>query len=176
MLSVIAPLKKREEQAAIKSATAHLAGMLSDRYRVFGAELRIEKPARPRAAPERAIAVVVVDYGNRRTLEVITDPNGKVLGVDERAIPPAWSREEITEARAIAERDSLVARVAKLKGVFVSEFGPEPARDNARRIGLRYAVVRKGRLGAELLHAIVDLSAATLVRIEQLSVNPNRRS
>jgi hypothetical protein len=73
---------------------------------------------------------------------------GKVIKVDDlRGTQPAYTTEEIKEARKIAEQDSRIARVAKMKGAFVSEFGPDRAADNARRIGLRYAVVDKGRAG-----------------------------
>ncbi len=168
LAAVITPLKKKEEQAAIKAAKSHLGKELSDRFRIFGAELRIDKPPKPGTAPHRMVCVLVVDYGRRRNLEVLVNTSGKVVRVDDlRGAQPAYTSEEIKEARKIAEQDSRVARVAIIKSSFVSEFGPERASDNARRIGLRYAVVDKGRAGRVLAHAIVDLSARTLVQFDE---------
>ena len=70
---LLAPLKKREESAAIKVARTYLSKELSDHFRIFGAELRIEKPLEPRKAPVRMTGVLVVDYGNRRNVEVLVD-------------------------------------------------------------------------------------------------------
>jgi hypothetical protein len=168
LAAVITPLKKREEQAAIGAAKTHLGKELSDRFRIFGAELRIDKPTKLGTAPHRMVCVLVVDYGKRRNLEVLVNTSGKVIRVDDlRGTQPAYTTEEIKEARKIAEQDSRVARVAKMKGAFVSEFGPDRAADNARRIGLRYAVVDKGRAGRVLAHATVDLAARTLVQFDE---------
>ena len=174
--AVIAPLKRREESAAIEAATAYIAKDLSDHVRIFGADLRIDKPSAPRKAPARTVGVLVVDYGNKRILEVVVGPGGKVVRVDDLGnAQPAYTSEEIKEAREIAEQDSRVARFAKRKGVFVSDFGPERASDNARRIGLRYAVLGKARSAQLLAHAIVDLSARTLVRIDEASAAAGSR-
>ena len=168
LAAVITPLKKKEEQAAIETAKSHLSKELSDRFRIFGAELRIDKPPKPGTVPHRMVCVLVVDYGRRRNLEVLVNTSGKVVKVNDlRGAQPAYTSEEIKEARQIAEQDSRVAHVAKMKGSFVSEFGPDPASDNARRIGLRYAVVDRGRAGRVLAHATVDLSARTLVQFDQ---------
>jgi hypothetical protein len=167
--AVIAPLKKREERTAIDAAMAYLGKDLSDRFRIFGAQLRIDKPREPRKAPARMIGVLVIDYGNRRNFEVLVEPGGKVVRVDDRGAQPAYTSEEIKEARGIAEQDRRVAGFAKMKGVFVSDFGPERASDNARRIGLRYAVLGKARSSGLLAHAVVDLSARKLVRVDEAS-------
>lgn len=169
LASIIAPMKKSEERTAIEAARAYVGKDLSDRFRVFGADLRIEKPPEPRKAPTRMIGVLVVDYGNRRNLEVLVGPGGKIVRVDDLRGQPAYTSEEIDEARSIAEQDGRVARFAKTKGVFVSDFGPERASDNARRIGLRYAVLGKGRFAGLLAHAVVDLSARKLVRVDEVS-------
>jgi len=83
------------------------------------------------------------------------------------AQPPSTD-EEINEARAIAEQDSRVARHAKRKKVFVSEFAPLSTTDYARRLGLRYAVLEKGRLTGAVAHAIVDLSARALIHFDEI--------
>ena len=175
--TVIAPLRKREESAAIKAATAYLAKDLSDRFRIFGADLRIDKPSAPRKAPARTVGVLVVDYGNKRILEVMVGSGSKVVRVDDLGnAQPTYTSEEIKEAREIAEQDGRVARLAKRKGVFVSDFGPERASDNARRIGLRYAVLGKDQSAELLAHVVVDLSAQRLVRIDEASaVTGSRR-
>src|SRR6266436_6794848 len=168
LAKVILPLKRREERAAIKAAKIRVGSELSDHYRIFGAELRIDKPSDPTKAPPRMIAVLIVDYGNRRNFEVLVDGKSKVVRVvDLHGAQPAYTREEIEEARAIAEQDSRVGRFAKLKGSFVSEFGPERTGDHSRRIGLRYAQVLKGRLSSVLARAVVDLSDRKLVDFEE---------
>jgi hypothetical protein len=114
------------------------------------------------------IGVVVVDYAKKRNVEVLVDTHGKVVKVvDLTGAQPPTTTEEIEEARAIAEQDSRVARHAKRKKVFVSEFGPPPAAEYARRVGLRYAVLDKGRLSGPVAHAIVDLSARALVQFDE---------
>lgn len=175
LVPLLVPLKAREKRAAIKAAEAHLGPELSDHHRVFGAELRIEKPAKPGALPRRLIAVLVVDYGRKRNLVALVDGRGRVAKVEDlRGAQPAYTSQEIAEARAIAETEGRAARFAKLKGSFVSAFGPDRAPDNARLIGLRYVVLGKGRAGPRLARAIVDLSARRLVDFEEMPAAPGR--
>jgi hypothetical protein len=172
---VIAPLKAKEERAAIQAAQAGVAKDLSDHHRVFGAELRIEKPSDPRTAPRRVIAVLIVDYANRRNLEVLVEGSGKVARViDLQGAQPAYLDEEITDARRIAEQDSRVARYAKIRRSFVSPFGPERAAGHARRIGLRYAVAEKNGTFRVLAHAVVDLSTRALVGLYEVPADQER--
>ncbi len=176
LAEVILPLKPREERAAIDAAKVRVGSELSDHYRILGAELRIDKPSDPTKAPPRMIGVLIVDYGNRRNFEVLVDGNSKVVRViDLHGAQPAYTREEIEEARVIAEQDNRVGRFAKLKGSFVSEFGPERTGDNSRRIGLRYARVLKGRLSSVLARAVVDLSGRKLVDFEETPAEDARR-
>jgi len=172
LASVIVPLKKREQQAAIKVARDHLTHELSDHVRILGAELRIDKPAKPGAVPLRMISVIVIDYAKRRNVEVLVDGSGEVAKVNDlRGAQPAYTAEEVAEARDIAEQDDRAARFRKMKGMFVSEFGPERAADHARRIGLRYVAMQKGRPVRIVAHAIVDMSARRLVDFEETSVS-----
>ena len=167
---LIKPLASREERAAIDAATDHLRGELSDRYRFFPADVRVEKPRRSGAAVERAVALLLVDYEGRRTVEVLVNGKGQVSRVtDLTGFQPGFLSEEVKEARALAERDERVARARKVRGAFVSAFGPEPSREaGARLVGLRYAVVdAKGR-GRLLGEAVVDLSAQRLARFDVL--------
>lgn len=173
LAKVVLPLRQKEHLEAIKAAKAHLANDLSDHYRILGAELRIDKPPDPRKAPVRMIGVIVVDYGNRRNYEVLVGAGGKVAKVvDLGGAQPVFTSEEIEEAREIGERDPRVARLRKMKGSFVSEFGPDRAADNARRIGIRYALIEKGRVSRVLAHSIVDLSVRRLVEFEEASAEP----
>jgi hypothetical protein len=172
---VILPLKPKEARAAINAAKARAANDLSDHYRILGAELRIDKPPDPAKAPVRTVGVLIVDYGNRRNFEVLVDGSGKVSRViDLRGAQPAFAKDEIEEARGIAEQDSRVDRFARMKGSFVSEFGPPRAADNARRIGLRYARVDRHQITKVLAHAVVDLSARRLVVFEETPTEPGR--
>jgi hypothetical protein len=173
LAKVVAPLKRKEQLEAIKIAQGHVAKELSDHYRILGAELRIDKPADPKQTPQRMIGVMVADYGNRRNYEILVGGKGKIVGVvDLAGAQPAYTLEEIKEARQIAEHDSRVAVFAKSKGSFASEFSPDRARDNARRIGLRYAVAEKGRPSRVLARGVVDLSARRLVEFEETSAEP----
>jgi len=173
LAKVVAPLKRKEQLEAIKTAHTHLAKQLSDHYRILGAELRIDKPPDPKKTPLRMIGVMVADYGNRRNYEVLVGEKGKsVRVVDLAGAQPAYALEEIKEARQIAEQDSRVAAFAKRKGSFASEFSPDRASDNARRIGLRYAVVEKGRASRVLARGVVDLSARRLAEFEETSAEP----
>lgn len=165
----IAPLSTREERRAIEAATAHLSKKLSRRYRVFGAELRIDKPADPATTPKRTIAVLILDYEKPRTLEAIVNAAGKVLRVlDLQGFQPAFLDDEVKEARAIAARDDQVARIGKLRGSFVSAFAPDQDHSPRRRqVGLRYAAP-DARVGIRLLaEAAVDLVDRRLVHFEE---------
>ena len=71
--------------------------------------------------------------------------------------------------------DDRVSRFAKMKGSFVSVFGPERTADNSRRIGLRYAQILKGRVSDVLVHAVVDLSARKLAHFEETSAEAGLR-
>jgi hypothetical protein len=167
--SVIAPLSTREERRAIEAAKAHLSKELSPRYRVFGAQLRIEKPAKPATISNRTIAVLILDYEKRRALEAIVSADGKVLRVlDLQGFQPAFLDDEVKEARAIAARDERVARIGKVRGSFVSTFAPH--QDNSprrRQVGLRYAAP-DARLGIRLLaEAAVDLVDRRLIHFDE---------
>jgi hypothetical protein len=165
----IAPLSTREERRAIEAATAHLSKKLSQRYRVFGAELRIDKPTDPATTPKRTIAVLILDYEKLRTLEAIVNASGKVLRVlDLQGFQPAFLDDEVKEARAIAARDERVARIVKLRGSFVSAFAPDQDHSPRRRqVGLRYAAP-DARVGIRLLaEAAVDLVDRRLVHFEE---------
>jgi hypothetical protein len=163
--NVIKTLTAKEERAAIEAARSHLGRELSARYRIFPAELRIEKPRSPRTIPARAVSLLVLDYERRRTLEVLVDAESKVSGVtDQTGFQPAFLPEEVDEARKIAERDERVAKVSKARGTFASAFGPHPTEERgARLVGLRYAVVDAKRRVRLLGEAVVDLSRRTLV-------------
>jgi hypothetical protein len=170
---VILPLKPKEARAAINAARARVSDDLSDHYRILGAELRIDKPSDPAKTPARTVGVLIVDYGNRRNLEVLVDGGGKVSRIiDLQGAQPAFTKDEIEEARGIAEQDSRVERFARMKGSFVSEFGPRRTADNARRIGLRYARVDKGHVTKVVAHAVVDMSVQKLVTFEQTPTEP----
>lgn len=167
--SAVAPLSTREERRAIEAARAHLSKELSPRYRVFGADLRIDKPAGPATTPKRTIAVLILDYEKRRTLEAIVNVAGKVFRVlDLQGFQPAFLDDEVKEARAIAARDERVARIRKQRGSFVTAFAPDQDHSPRRRqVGLRYAAP-DARVGIRLLaEAAVDLIDRRLVHFEE---------
>jgi hypothetical protein len=168
LLKVIKPSTTKEERTAIASAVKYLGRELSQRHKVFPAELRIEKPPRPNAPTKRSIAVLIVDYDNRRTTEVLVDAQGKAhRKIDLTGFQPAFLADEINEARRIAERDERVANAARVRGAFASAFGPHTYGERvARMVGLRYAAVGKKGDVQLLGEAVVDLSTQKLVSFE----------
>ena len=170
MLKVIRPLTVKEERNAVGAAVKYLSRELSQRYQIFPAELRIEKPSTPKAAPKRAIAVLIFDYENRRTTEVIVNPPARPLRkIDLTGYQPAFLAEEIARAREIAESDERVASVSRARSVFASAFGPQShGEPGARVVGLRYAAADKRRGVRVLAEAVVDLSKQELVTFEDL--------
>ena len=165
LLKVIKPLTAKEEHTAVAAAVEYLSRELSSRYQVFPAELRIEKPPKPRAVPKRTIAVLIFDYDNRRTTEVLLSALGRSLRrTDLTGFQPAFLGTEISQAREIAERDARVAQVIRARGVFASAFGADrDGEPGARIVGLRYAAVDRRHVLRLLGEAIVDLSKQELV-------------
>ena len=171
LLPLIAPLTAKELKVAAAAAKKHFQEELSERHIVFSPELRIEKPGRPDEKPVRAIAVLALDYMRDRTVEILLDAGCKVLrSTVIEGYQPAFTAEEISEARRIAEADGGVAAIATMKGVFVSPFGPHREEaQGSRQVGLHYAV-REGKRQARLLgDAVVNLSTGKLVSFERES-------
>ena len=175
LLKVISPLTLKEERNATSAAVKHLAGELSERYQVFPAELRIEKPSRSNAAPKRAIAVLIFDYEKRYAADVLVDPLGKLVQkTDLTGFQPPFLPKELREARQIAEKDERVARALRVRGAFASAFGPHPhGEPGARLIGLRYATVDRKQNVRLLGEAVVDLSEQKLLNFED---SPNEEN
>jgi Cu2+-containing amine oxidase len=175
LLKVIKPLSAKEERTATASAVKHLTGELSERYQVFPAELRIPKPPRPNSDSKRMIAVLILDYEKRRTVEVLVDTLGKLVQKTElTGFQPVFLAKEIQDARKIAEEDEQVARAIKVRGAFASAFGPHSyGLLGARLIGLRYATVDRKQNARLLGEAVVDLSEQKLVHFEVGSEEEN---
>ncbi len=169
LLPLIAPLTAKELKVSAEAAKKHFKKELSERHIIFSPELRVEKPGRPDREPARAIAVLALDYIQHKTMEVLLDTRGKVLrSTVIEGYQPAFTTDEIKEARRIAEADGVVAMIAAIKGVFVSPFGPhQEGAQGPRQVGLHYAV-REGKRQARLLgDAVVNLSTGKLVGFEQ---------
>jgi len=163
-------LTERDEQLAIKAALAHLSIDFEHepnrRIRVFGSELRIEKPPKREALPNRLIRVLVADYDNRQIHDVTVDGSGSIVH-SEVLSPhqPAFHDEEIREAREIAERDERIARLVKLKGFFVGAFAPHAdAKKSRREIGLHYLVATGDGQARPLATISVDLYEQKIIR------------
>jgi hypothetical protein len=167
---VIAPLTRREEKAAAEAVFSQLQNgrrSPSRPPRLLGVELRIDKPARPGALPSRLYRVVIADYASRRVLDVAVDHRFRVIEETHyRGVQPAYTAEEIAEARDLAERDDRVARAIARRRFFVEAFSP-PASDRrgSRAIGLRYVLSRRDRGIIELAEAVVDLHALAIIAI-----------
>lgn len=175
LLKVIKPLTAKEERSATAAAVKYLAADLSERFQVFPAEIRIEKPSRPNTAPKRKIAVLILDYENRHTTEVLVNTQGKVgEKTDLTGFQPVFLAKEILEARKIAEEDERVARAIRVRGVFASAFGPHSyGKPGARLIGLRYATVDRKQNVRLLGEAVVDLSEQKLAHFGDTAEEEN---
>lgn len=169
---VIAPLSKAEEHRIIQSVTTHMTknygGEAAARFRVLEIQLSIDKPPNPKSIPQRLIRVLVADYRNKQNLEFVLDTHGKIIRLEEyRGLQPAFHKDEIKEARAIAKRDSRLAHVTKRRGVFISDFAPETAQENSFRIvGLSYVSKAKDNVFQQLARVLVDLSEQKVVSLE----------
>ena len=175
LLKVIKPLTAKEERTAAAAAVKHLAEELSERYQVFPAELRIPKPSKPNSALKRMIAVLILDYEKRRTVEVVLDPMGRLVQkTDLTGFQPVFLASEIQEVRKIAEEDERVARATRVSGSFASAFGPHDyGKPGARLIGLRYATVDRKQNVRLLAEAVVDLSERKLVHFDDMHEEEN---
>ena len=174
LLKVIRPLTAKEERNAITAAVKYVAADLSERYRVFPVDLRIDKP-RQGAAPQRTAAVLILDYEHRRTVEVLVDAHAKPVGkTDLSGYQPVFLAEEIQEARKIAEQDERVAKAIRGRGVFASAFGPHRyGEPGARLVGLRYAGPVGKRDIRILGEVVVDLSSLIVANFEETHKEEN---
>jgi len=166
------PLTKAEERRGIQAAVTVLKGKAGERdlrFRVLWAELRIDKPARPRTPPLRRIAVVVVDYGGRRNLEFLVDNRARVVGERFLSLSPAFAADEVKEACAIAERDPRVVRLMQTGSFFDGVFTPGGyGEERPRLVGLRYAISRRGRPFELRAGVVVDLSAQAIASFDDM--------
>ena len=167
LLKFIAPLTSKEERSAIGAAVKVLSDELSQRFQVFPVELRIEKPPTPNSPPKRRLSVLIFDYDKRRTTEVLLDTEGNLVQkTDLTGFQPAFLKQEIQQARDIAEKDERVAAAIRSRGTFASAFGPhDHGKPGARLVGLRYAAVDRKNIRL-LGEAVVDLSDLKLVNFE----------
>jgi hypothetical protein len=177
--TIARPLTKAEERRAITAAVTAFGrtagGDGNRRFRVLWAELRIDKPARPRVLPSRRIAVVIVDYGGQRSLEFLVDNGGRVVGERALSLSPAFAGDEVKEARAIAERDPRVARLIQTGTSFDGVFTPGGQGDRRPRlVGLRYAVNKRGRAFDSRAAVVVDLSAQAIASVEDMHAQSGR--
>lgn len=175
--TIARPLTKTEERRAVTVAVTALgrtaAGDGDRRFRVLWAELRIDKPARPRVPPLRRIAVVIVDYDGQRNLEFLVDDRGRVVGERALGLSPAFAADEVREARAIAERDPRVARLIQTGASFDGVFTPGGQGDRRPRlVGLRYAVNKRGRPFDLRAAVVVDLSAQAIASFDDVHTRP----
>lgn len=164
----IRPISDTEERSAAEAALKLLGNELSQRRRVYGVELRVPKTEQA-VAPPRYLAVVIGDYDNRRTFEVVVDSAGKLISrADLTGFQPPIVSDEIAEARKIAEAQPVIAALARVQGGFVQAFGPHAEQGPERRlIGLRYGATTAAGPVA-LAEVEVDLSRQKLIRFEDI--------
>ena len=155
---VLKPLGRTEARRAIETAVEHLRPELTrdgqSRFRALGAQLYVTRPT-AKGKPTRLVDVRVVDYLNRRHLRVVI-AGSRVVEVRELDWQPAFSPEEIAEAKAIVARDHRLRAIVRQRGAFSSPFSPGGTAPGERRIGLRY-LVRRRTVAALLAEIEVDL-------------------
>jgi hypothetical protein len=161
--AMLAPLGEEEQQQAIQAAQARIT-QETDRYRILGAELAVEKPTGPDLLPERLIGVLAADYANRRGLRVLVRPTG----ADEIQVltyEPVFHPDEIAEARQIAERDQRLAELGRREEQLVTPFSPS-SEIGARLIGLHYFLAEDDQAARLVASAVVDLPAGEVLRLD----------
>jgi hypothetical protein len=155
---VLKPLGRTEARRAIETAVEHIRPELTrdgqSRFRALGAQLYVTRPT-AKGKPTRLVDVRVVDYLNRRHLRVVI-AGSRVVEVRELDWQPAFSPEEIAEAKAIVARDHRLRAIVRQRGAFSSPFSPGGTAPGERRIGLRY-LVRRRTVAALLAEIEVDL-------------------
>ena len=168
--SVLRPLSRAEERRAIQAALQYYQSESSDasaRFRVLGAELRLDKPPKRGGIPPRLIQVLLVDYTHKRNLDFSVDAKGKVVRSGDLGFQPAFHAEEVREARELADSDERLVRILKKRGAFVSAFAPGSATDKeSRLLGLRYVVPSKNGV-AHLASAVINLSEGRLLSVTE---------
>jgi len=169
--SVLRPLSRAEERRAIQAALQYYQSETSDaseaRFRLLGAELRLDKPPKRGAIPPRLIQVLLVDYTHKRNLDFSVDAKGKVVRSGDLGFQPAFHAEEVREARELADSDERLVRILKKRGAFVSAFAPGSATDKeSRLLGLRYVVPSKNGVD-HLASAVINLSEGRLLSVTE---------
>lgn len=175
---VLTPLGKSEERRAITAALEFYrsqSDQASGRIRVLGAELRINKPSARNALPRREVGVVIVDYDRRQTLELILNSRGQVQRCNPLSYQPTVHKDEIREARQIAENDPAAAVLVRQRGISVDVFAPGQVSTGSNRvIGLRYLISRDKTAVTILATAAVDLSESKLLNFEAANSGTNK--
>ena len=161
--AVLAPLAEEEQQQAIQAAEARIT-QETDRYRILGAEVAVEKPTGPDLAPERLIAVLAADYRNRRGLRVLMRPTG-ADEIEVLEYEPVFHPDEIVEAREIAERDQRLGELAHREEQFVTPFSPI-SEVGARLIGLHYFLSEGDEAARLVASVVVDLPVGEVIRLD----------
>jgi hypothetical protein len=169
MRYVIAPLGAEEEQRAVEAALASRNGT-GENLLVRGAELAIDKPPRRGETPVRRVRVLLSARAESVVREVLVDKSGKV--VSDRELGPRnlpYLEHEISEARAVAERnDDVAKRLAGYKvgvGTFAPILGASVGSDDARHrlVGLHFLDVSNPDIPQPLTSVVVDLATGNLV-------------
>lgn len=176
---IVVPLSKKEEQQVIKSVVAHMRqeyqkalSETAPRFRILGLDRRIEKLQDRQSVPQRLIHVLVSDYTNRHNLVFVLNSNAEIIKTENYSgLQPAFHKEEIKEARTIAERgNDRVGRLVKTRGTFVSTFTPDSNNSSgmkSRVIGLRYTSYNKASSTFQsVARVLVDLFDQKIISAE----------
>jgi transposase-like protein len=165
----VSPLTRHEERLAVEAA---LDAVRSERLRVYGAELRVEK--NPEGGMSRQVFVLVADLDGYTPFEVIVDPEAvRIVEVLERPeLVPPFSVDEIREAIVLARSDGTVRELADRWGVEAATFYPT-SRENGsegsgrrRRLGLHLLDTNDPSVTVPVASVVVDLTAAKVESVE----------
>jgi hypothetical protein len=174
LAEIFAPLSPEESRRAIAAAVARLKGR---RIRIYGAELRVEKPQpgrsrRPR--PVRQITVLLADLAEYVPIEVVVDGQGAVRAVRERPeLVPPFSRREIAAAIARARMHPDLGDLVERWGVEEAPFYPvarhtdHDGRPRGRRVGVHFLDTSDPASIRPVASVVVDLTTGQVETIER---------
>jgi len=171
---VLAALSDQEARDAIEAAVQHLISETPNasehRLRVLGAELLIEKPERMTSSPQRLIRVLIIDYTGKRILRFRIAPPDGVVRVEPVYGQPAFHRDEVDEARTIAERDDRLRHLTNQPDLFVSPAAPSiQIPEGTRVIELRYVIAEPDQHYRLVASVAVDLSEQVIITLNLYS-------
>jgi hypothetical protein len=166
-LEAIRPLDQSEADRATKTAMEAVrerAG--TGRLVPHGTELHIEKPPRDQP-PTRQVRVRLGTQATGLVYDVMVDGSGRVVAIQVRpAFQPPFLDSEVTDARAIAERNVDLGDALEGRTLTLLTFTPGGPQTD-RRVGLHYVATSDTDPPTAIAIAEVNLTKRRLERFER---------